>query len=47
MLIEVATMQPGFTLDEAAGELGVGLKLPPWEEPNRAAIEQGLPAVII
>jgi glyoxalase family protein len=45
VLIEVATMRPGFTLDEAAGELGNGLKLPPWEEPNRAAIEEGLPRV--
>jgi glyoxalase family protein len=45
VLIEVATMQPGFTLDEAAGDLGRGLKLPPWEEPNRAAIEKGLPEV--
>jgi glyoxalase family protein len=45
VLIEVATMQPGFTLDEAAGDLGRGLKLPPWEEPNRAAIEEGLPEV--
>jgi glyoxalase family protein len=45
VLIEVATMRPGFTLDEAAGELGNGLKLPPWEEPNRAAIEVGLPFV--
>ena len=45
VLIEVATMQPGFTLDEGAGDLGRGLRLPPWEEPNRTAIEQGLPQV--
>jgi glyoxalase family protein len=45
VLIEVATMRPGFTVDEAADELGRGLKLPPWEEPNRAAIEEGLPGV--
>jgi glyoxalase family protein len=45
VLIEVATMQPGFTLDEAAGDLGRGLKLPPWEEPHRAAIEKELPGV--
>jgi hypothetical protein len=25
--------------------LGTGLKLPPWEEPNRGAIESGLTAV--
>ena len=45
VLIEVATMQPGFMVDEPAGELGRGLKLPPWEEPHRAAIEEGLPRV--
>jgi glyoxalase family protein len=45
VLIEVATMQPGFTLDEPAGELGRALKLPPWEEPKRKAIEEGLPGV--
>jgi glyoxalase family protein len=45
VLIEVATMQPGFTLDEAAGELGRALKLPPWEEPKRKAIEEELPVI--
>jgi glyoxalase family protein len=45
VLIEVATMQPGFTVDEAGAELGRALKLPPWEEPHRAAIEAGLPSV--
>jgi glyoxalase family protein len=45
VLIEVATMQPGFALDEPAGELGRGLKLPPWEEPHRAVIEKALPRV--
>jgi glyoxalase family protein len=38
-------MQPGFTLDEAAGELGRALKLPPWEEPKRKAIEEELPVI--
>jgi glyoxalase family protein len=42
VLFEVATMQPGFAVDEAPAELGRSLKLPPWEEPNRAAIERGL-----
>lgn len=45
VLFEVATMGPGFTIDEAADELGRGLKLPPWEEPHRADIERGLVAV--
>ena len=42
VLFEVATIRPGFAVDEAGGELGRTLKLPPWEEPNRAEIEAGL-----
>jgi len=42
VLIEVATMRPGFTVDEDASTLGRALKLPPWEEPNRADIEAAL-----
>ena len=38
-------MQPGFAVDEPLTALGVDLKLPPWEEPNREAIEAGLPEV--
>lgn len=45
VLFEVATMEPGFTVDEPLSELGRGLKLPPWEEPNRAAIETVLAPV--
>lgn len=45
VLFEIATEPPGFTADEPLGELGTSLKLPPWEEPHRAAIEAGLPAV--
>jgi glyoxalase family protein len=45
VLFEVATMQPGFAVDESRAELGGSLKLPPWEEPNRGAIERGLPAI--
>jgi glyoxalase family protein len=45
VLLEVATLQPGFTVDEPLGDLGRELKLPPWEEPNRPAIEQSLPPV--
>ncbi len=43
VLFEVATVQPGFTVDEPLGNLGQGLKLPPWEEGHRAAIEAKLP----
>jgi glyoxalase family protein len=46
ILFEVATVPPGFTTDEPLPELGSSLKLPPWEEPHRAAIEAGLPAVV-
>jgi glyoxalase family protein len=45
VLFEIATLPPGFTVDEPLGELGTALKLPPWEEPHRAAIEAGLPNV--
>ena len=43
VLFEVATMAPGFTYDEPLDRLGSALKLPPWEEPNRPAIEAALP----
>lgn len=45
VLYEVATMQPGFAVDEDPSSLGTALKLPPWEEPHRAAIEAGLPPI--
>jgi glyoxalase family protein len=45
VLFEVATIQPGFTVDEELSSLGRALKLPPWEEPFRAEIEAGLDAV--
>jgi len=45
VLYEVATMQPGFTVDEDLARLGQSLKLPPWEEPHRTAIEAGLPPI--
>jgi glyoxalase family protein len=45
ILFEVATVSPGFAIDEDLAALGSGLRLPPWEEANRAAIEQSLPPV--
>ena len=45
VLFEVATVSPGFTLDEDPAELGRELKLPPWEEANRAQIERSLPLI--
>jgi glyoxalase family protein len=47
VLFEVATVQPGFTSDEELPCLGLDLKLPPWEEPNRAVIEAGLPKITV
>jgi glyoxalase family protein len=43
VLFEVATIAPGFTVDEPLERLGESLKLPPWEEPYRAEIEATLP----
>ena len=45
VLFEVATVQPGFAIDEAPASLGRALKLPPWEEAHRIEIERGLAAV--
>ena len=45
VLFEVATMAPGFTIDEPLARLGQALRLPPWEEPHRDEIEARLPAV--
>jgi len=42
VLLEVATIQPGFLVDESEATLGQALKLPPWEEANRADIEAAL-----
>ena len=45
MLFEVATMKPGFAVDEDPSSLGRDLKLPPWEEQYRASIEANLARV--
>lgn len=45
VLFEIATMQPGFTVDEPLEHLGESLKLPPWEESNRERIEKILPPI--
>ena len=42
VLFEIATMKPGFTIDEDRATLGRDLKLPPWEEPHRDSIEKNL-----
>ena len=43
VLFEIATDPPGFTVDESPDALGSGLRLPPWLEPQRRAIEARLP----
>ena len=47
ILYEIATVPPGFQVDEERGALGEALKLPPWEEINRPAIEAALPPVSV
>jgi glyoxalase family protein len=42
ILFELATDEPGFTADEPLDALGEKLSLPPFLEPRRAAIEDGL-----
>ena len=43
VLFELATDNPGFTVDEPLAELGTHLKLPPQYEKSRADIERILP----
>lgn len=46
VLFEIATDNPGFTVDEPLSELGTHLKLPKQHEPLRARIEEVLPKLI-
>jgi glyoxalase family protein len=41
-IVELATAGPGFAVDEDLSALGTNLKLPPWLEPQRPAIESSL-----
>ncbi len=43
VLFEIATEEPGFTVDEDLAHLGERLILPPWLEPHRREIEAALP----
>lgn len=47
VLFEIATDPPGFGRDEAVEELGTRLRLPPWLEPRRAAIQSALPQLAL
>jgi len=42
-ILELATDGPGFTADEVPDELGLGLKLPTWLEPEREYFRSRLP----
>src|SRR5438067_11911364 len=41
-IVELATAGPGFAIDEPVSERGQPLKLPPWLEEKRGAMEQVL-----
>lgn len=43
VLFEIATSNPGFTVDEPPEQLGTRLRLPRWLEQHRAAIERLVP----
>jgi glyoxalase family protein len=43
VLFELATLGPGFAIDEDPTHLGERLILPPWLEPRRREIEAALP----
>lgn len=45
VLFEIATDQPGFTIDEPVESLGSSLKLPDWLEEERQDIEQELTSI--
>ena len=47
VLIELATDNPGFDVDEPADALGRSLKLPPQYEPDRDRIEARLPTLTL
>ncbi len=46
-IVELATMGPGFPVDEPAPQLGQSLKLPPWLEQQRSEIERTLKPIFV
>jgi glyoxalase family protein len=46
VLIEIATDDPGFLVDEPRESLGEGLSLPPWLEPERGTLERELEPIV-
>lgn len=47
VLFEIATIHPGFLVDESLEHLGESLQLPAWLESNRVFIEKRLQSVIM
>lgn len=47
ILFEIATIPPGFAIDEEVSELGESLKLPPWMENSRKRISEGLEPISV
>ena len=41
-IVELATLGPGFAVDEDVAALGTSLKLPPWLESHRSDIKAAL-----
>lgn len=46
-IVELATMGPGFLIDEPMETTGTTLRLPPWLEANRAQIVRGLQPIAL
>jgi len=46
-IVELATLGPGFGVDEAWESLGTSLKLPPWLESHRVQIEQAVRPITV
>ncbi len=46
-IVELATLGPGFAVDESVETLGQELKLPQWLEQHRAQIEESLTPLVV
>ncbi len=47
LILEMATIPPGFLIDQPEDRLGIDLALPPWLEADRARIEAALPPMLV
>jgi glyoxalase family protein len=46
-IVELATLGPGFAVDEPFESLGESLRIPPWLESSRNRIERALAPVSV